>query len=363
MNAGQILNRLFNILHDAVVLYFRRSPAGTLLAAGSLLLLSGPKFAIKLMFSLKGANNQYLIGQIDTAATEVWIQGVCVSLGLVLIGFGLWFAWCTFQAQSRKRVIAIEIRGLTQSVDSPLVAAIPIRILGQREELLVDVRNLVDGTPAQRQKALNSINGLPDRLTQSKAGRDRSDLSVYAGGVASVPLLFLAGTLLASESTINWMDWDRIASRWISPSEGADVGALEPVIYSAPAESVVLAMAISYPIKDADLSAAFPNLPVVRMSLTTPSLAKVCDESSIQMIATAFIQTIVALQGQGVRQIHLALAAPSVLTLRLGSYYAPRNMPELIVYQFQKDQVNPYPWGIRMPDSEISEGALHENNH
>ncbi|WP_288841658.1 SAVED domain-containing protein [uncultured Deefgea sp.] len=364
MSMGAFLNRILNILQEFGILYLRRTPAGMFLKYGVLLMFGGPLLNITVSSSFKDEKGNFIKATLNSSEPIWWISVGCFSLGLIFAAIGGYLAWQNHRVQQRKRIIAIEIRGLTQSVDSPLVAAIPIRILGQREELLIDVRNLVDGTAAQRQKALNLVNLLPERLTQVKTGRDRSDLSVYAGGVASVPLLFLAGTLLASESAINWMDWDRIALRWVPPSDGQDIGALVPITYSTPAESVVLAMAISYPISEDTLSAAFPNVPVVRMSLATPSLAKVCDESSIQMIVAAFIQTIIALQGQGVRQIHLALAAPSVVSLRLGSCFAPRNMPELIVYQFQQAQVNnPYPWGVRMPDSETSEGVLHENNH
>ncbi|AMC35276.1 SAVED domain-containing protein [Janthinobacterium sp. B9-8] len=360
MSIGTFLNRILNILQEFGVLYLRRTPAGMFMKYGVLLMLGGPLLNISVSSYFKDDKGNFIKASLNSSEPIWWISAGCFALGFIFTAIGGYLAWQNYRIQQRKRIIAIEVRGLTQSVDSPLVAAIPILILGQREELLIDVRNLVDGTPAQRQKALNLVNLLPERLTQLKAGRDRSDLSVYAGGVASVPLLFLAGTLLASESAINWMEWDRIASRWISPSDGEDVGTLAPVTYSESAESVVLAMAISYPIRDSDLSSAFPNLPVVRMSLATPSLAKVCDESSIKMIAAAFMQTIAVLQGQGVRQIHLALAAPSILTLRLGTYFAPRNMPKLIVYQFQQAQVNnPYPWGVRMPDSEIGEGTLY----
>lgn len=281
-------------------------------------------------------------------------------MGALLVAIGIWFAWKLFQDQRRKRVIAIELRGLTQSVDTPIEAAIPRRVLGARETLLIDVRNQIDGTNAQRQLAIDSINFLPQRLKLAKDGRDRNDLTVYAGGLAPVPILFLAGTLLASESAINWLDWNRKEQRWISPFEGVETSSLAPVNFSSVnGEEIVLAMSISYPIDQNELTVSFPKLPIVEMKLEATYPGLVFSETSIQHIMQQFMQTVATLQGMGTRKIHLALAAPSVLTMRLGSCYASRNMPEMVVYQYQRAQrENPYPWGLEMPNSDRAYGVL-----
>lgn len=354
------INKLINRILDIAELYFRRSPAGTLITSGVFLMTAGPNLAVKLNFGVRASEREYFEGQFATTDNEWWISTVCMLTGFVLITIGAWFAWNLFQDQRRKRVVAIEFRGLTQSIDTPLEAAIPRSVAGFRESLLVDVRNQIDGTIAQRQSAIDSVNFLPQRLKLAKDGRDRNDLTVYAGGLAPVPVLFLAGTLLASESAINWLDWDRKELRWISPFDGVDAGALAPMEYSSVnGKEIVLAMSISYPIDQNELTVSFPELPIIEMKLGANYPGRVFSETSIQNIIQQFMQTVTTLQGTGIRKIHLALAAPSVLTMRLGSCYAPRNMPEMVVYQYQRAQKeNPYPWGIEMPNSDRSSGVL-----
>ncbi|WP_082879507.1 SAVED domain-containing protein [Methylomonas methanica] len=358
------MNKIIHRLLDLLELYFRRSPAGKLVGTGALLMAAGSTFDVKLNFGARASEQEYVEGQFATADTEWWISAGCLAIGTVLIAIGLWFSWHLFQDQRRKRVIAIELRGLTQSVDTPLESAIPRRVLGARHTLLIDVRNQIDGTKNQRQAAIDLVNLLPQQLKLAKDGRDRNDLAVYACGLAPVPVLFLAGTLLASESVINWMDWDRKELRWISPNDGADVGELAPVDFSSVnGDEIVCAMSISYPIDRNELTVSFPKLPIVELKLDGAYPGRVISEASIQNIMQQFMQAIAALQGMGVRKIHLALAAPSVLTMRLGSCYAPRNMPVMIVYQYQRAQTeNPYAWGIEMPNSDRFSGLLVEQN-
>jgi hypothetical protein len=354
------MNKIIHRLLDIAELLFRRSPAGTLMTSGVFLMTAGPNLAITLSFAVQSSEQEYLKGQLATTDNEWWITASCMIIGALLIVVGLWFLWQLFQDQRRKRVIAIELRGLTQSVDTTLESAIPRRIFGARHALLIDVRNQIDGTKTQRQDAIDLVNLLPQQLKFAKDGRDRNDLVVYAGGLAPVPVLFLTGTLLASESAINWMDWDRKELRWTSPNDGVDVDALAPVDFSSiNGDEIVCAMSISYPIDRNELAVSFPNLPIVEVKLDGAYPGRVISEVSIQNIMQQFMQAIAAMQGMGIRKIHLALAAPSVLTMRLGSSYAPRNMPVMIVYQYQRAQTeNPYPWGIEMPNSDRFSGLL-----
>lgn len=49
-------------------------------------------------------------------------------------------------------------------------------------------------------------------------------------------------------------------------------------------------------------------------------------------------------------RIHLILASPASLAIRLGMAYDPRLMPELLVYQYERTDPVPYPWALRMPN-------------
>lgn len=366
MKSARLMDRIF----DLATLYFRRSPAGLLLSAGVTLMLSGPWLTAKLVFRKGSADGSYIAGEINTTEAEWWINAACLGVGALLIAVGLYFAWITFQEQRRKLVIALELRGLSQTADSPLQNAIPSLALGRRDPILIDVRQLVQGTTAQKQEAVNAVNLIPIRLKQLKDGKDRDDLSVYAGGLAPVPLLFLTGNLLAAESKIHWLEWNRKTSMWVSPDEGTDLPDSLPVNYEPACQDVVLAFSISYPIDRLELAAAFPGTHIVDLKIENPVPGLVVSETSIQRLMQDFMNSIATLKSKGTKRIHLILAAPSILSFRLGSCYAGRNMPELIVYQYQQAQKeNPYPWGIRMPNSETNHGELvarqiaQEKNH
>lgn len=333
-------------------------------------MLGGPWLAAKLIFRKESADGSYIAGEINTTEAEWWVNAACLGVGALLIAVGSYLAWITFQEQRRKLVIALELRGLSQTADSPLQSAIPALTLGRRESIFLDVRQLVQGTTAQKQEAISAVNLIPIRLKQLKDGRDRDDLSVYAGGLAPVPLLFLTGNLLAAESKIHWLEWNRKTSMWVSPDEGTDLPDSLPVNYEPAYQDVVLAFSVSYPIDRPELAAAFPGTHIVDLKIENPVPGLVASETSIQRLMQDFMNSIATLKSKGTKRIHLILAAPSILSFRLGSCYAGRNMPELIVYQYQQAQKeNPYPWGVRMPNSETNQGELvarqtaQETNH
>lgn len=349
------MDRIF----DLAILYIRRSPTGLLLSSGVALMLGGPWLAAKLVFRKESADGSYIMGEINTTETEWWVNSACLGIGVLLIAVGLCFAWITFQEQRRKLIVALELRGLSQTVDIPLQSGIPSLSLGRKEVIFIDVRQLIQGTTEQKLEAVNTVNLIPVRLKQLKDGRDRDDLTVYAGGLAPVPLLFLTGNLLAAESKVNWLDWNRATSMWVSPDEGTDLAESLPVNYESVYEEVVLAFSVSYPIDRLELITAFPGFSVVELKIENAIPGLVISTASIQKLMQDFMGCIATLKSRGATKIHLVLAAPSVLSLRLGSCYAGRNMPELVIYQYQQaHKENPYPWGIQMPNSETNRGEL-----
>lgn len=355
MKSPHLSDRLIELL----TLLFRRSPAGLLLSSGVALLLGGPWLAAKLNFRKEFDDGSYIAGEINTTDVDWWVNALCLGIGVILVAVGVYFTWSTFQEQRRKLVIALELRGLSQTADSPLQNAISRQAIGRRESLLMDVRQLVQGTDTQKKEAVEHINVIPVRLKQLKDGRDREDLSVYAGGLAPVPLLFLAGNLLAAESKVHWLEWDRKASMWVSPDQGVDLKDASPINYESVCQEVVLAFSISYPIDISELKTAFPETKIIEFKIENPVPGKVVSERTIQRLMQDFMNCIAGLQSKGTKKIHLILAAPSILSMRLGSCYSGRNMPELIIYQYQKAQTEtPYPWGIRMPNSESNKGEF-----
>jgi hypothetical protein len=68
-------------------------------------------------------------------------------------------------------------------------------------------------------------------------------------------------------------------------------------------------------------------------------------------LADQLLDVAKALEGKGVKVIHLILAAQNSVAFNLGRRYDKRNLPHLIVYQFERGAEKKYPWGVRMPVS------------
>jgi hypothetical protein len=66
-------------------------------------------------------------------------------------------------------------------------------------------------------------------------------------------------------------------------------------------------------------------------------------------LAAQFLDTLAELHNRGAQTIHLVLAAPASLALRLGSVYDAKNHPKLRCYEWKRDQLPAYPWSVQMP--------------
>lgn len=362
MSTNGAMDKAFGLARLCLELLFRRSPYGYMLAAGIPMMgfSFGPTYQAVITSQI--ATGTTLSGSISSSDVSPWLSIPAFLFGFVLIIIGGWMAWQTFQSARRKEILVIELRGLSRSVDTPLETAIPWHIPGHRQPILFDIRQLVSGTIDQLQEALDMVNLLPSRLATYKNGRDRSDLVVYAGGLAPVPFLFLTGMLIDDESKTHWMEWDRNTNEWIAIESSVEAGLINLSLPGKPAgPEVVLAASISYPISDEVISKAFPHMSVAKLERASSTPGHSLSEEAIAFICQQFRDTVVQLQGQGVRHIHLLLAAPTTVVLRLGSGYDRRNMPAISVYQYEANLPNPYPWGINMPTVGQQRGSLKEN--
>ena len=58
------------------------------------------------------------------------------------------------------------------------------------------------------------------------------------------------------------------------------------------------------------------------------------------------------------KEVHLIFAGPSSLVARFGSHYDKRNLPSVIVYQYEQQAEPPFPWGIRMPVAGLKQAEI-----
>ena len=101
------------------------------------------------------------------------------------------------------RLLSVEARGLRDTSGAPLIDSLPSRFQGQRDQVLVDLRQQVkDGEIVAPEAALEKLISLPIDLKRRENGFDRRDLTLIYGGLTPVPFTFLTGVLLDDEGTI-----------------------------------------------------------------------------------------------------------------------------------------------------------------
>lgn len=287
--------------------------------------------------------------------------GLTLVAVLLIVGAVGW-AWHRYSSElkrlSRKKVFVIEGRGLRDDDGSPLAAAISEDIEGIRLPYIVDIRQRKDGTLLEPEDLLKKVPPMLTWLNQMKACTDRTDLTVVYGGITAVPFTFLTGVLLDDEGSIVTMDWDRSAERWRS-LDGQDDNlrfAIDGLDQIGSSPEVVLAVSVSYAVKAEDLSSAF-DYPIVRMTLPDFTSSH-WSQAKQAALADQMFSVLKQLDGAGVKQVHMVLAAQNSVAFSLGRRYEKRNLPRVTVYQFERSQPLKYPWGIQMPVCGIREPSI-----
>lgn len=276
----------------------------------------------------------------------------CLSLFLILLGMA-WIFYIDWKQRKheaeendRKVVLVVQIDAYSNVIQSPLALAVPAEIKGRRTPIMIEKRDALLGGNSLKETAEDVLN-IERTLNQYASSHNLADINVCAGGFAPVPFLFLLGNVLEDERPTHWAEWDRNESRWAWSKNGIYVQPWStPSLDSTPADEVVLKSGITYSIADKDVACAFPKLSVVKWEPTDKLFQVILDEQSCRDICDQFKTLMCQLKGQGVKRIHFLLACSTALTMRLGSVLDPRNMPEIIVYQYEKNSDLIYTWGL-----------------
>ncbi len=330
---------------------FRRRHPGTIMLRIASALLLGLLAGMAFNISIPTGSGTFAFS-FSNGETPNWLYiGV---FGVAVVAFGIGIIWTSraLAAEGRKRVYAIELRGLRDTSGCPLYKAIPSSLEGRRDQLLINLRQGQDGHISEPTAAIRKIAALPHDLETREQGIDRSDISYVLGGLAPVPLSFLTGVLTDDECAVIFMDWNRHHDRW-SALDAVDDGKRFVIdgldIVPSQAPDVALAISVSYDVDLAGVELKLPNIPLVEMRLEdgTPD-AHWSNEKQAAM-GQQFLETLIKLSNLGVGTIHLFMAAQNSIVLRFGRLYDKRNLPPIIVYQYERSQTPPFVWGIRMP--------------
>ena len=348
-------------------LFRRRSPALLIMQFGVTCLALAFGAGWVLDVSLPFQDGQVEAGFNSAGGTPVIIVYAAAIIGVVVIVTGVVWEIVRYRAEqrhlARKKVIVIEARGLRDSTGSPLIDALPTWLEAYRDHVLVDLRQRVkDGEIVAPEAALEDLNSLPADLKRRENGFDRRDLSLVYGGLTPVPFTFLTGVLMDDESAVLTFDWDRHAEAW-RELDGADDGKRFQIsnlamVLQKGAREAALAVSVSYGVIADDVRARFGDMPVVELKLDGGSPDCHWSEEKQHALGQQFLDTAIDLSNRGVKRIHLFLAAQNSVAFRFGRLYDKRNLPEVVVYQYQRNATSPYPWGVLMPVCGIDRPAI-----
>lgn len=282
------------------------------------------------------------------------LSAVGFLLALILIGTGLFLSISEWLDSRRRKIIVIECRGLRSHPGRPLEESLPRRLQGKRDGLILDIRNnLRDGEVVDAEAAVSRLGTLPHDLAVRTQGLDRKDVKLVVGALAPVPFVFYLGCLLDDEEGIELFDWDRHGGNWRELSEFDDGQRFVvnwPEESLAGCEQVLLAVSASYGVDIPSVGSTLPGCPRVEMDLDGRSTDSHWSKEKQVELGRQFLDVAMRIGDLGVRRINLFLAAPASLVLRLGMLYDRRNLPEVLVYQYERKCVVPYPWSLRIPN-------------
>lgn len=354
----------------------RRSPGPLLLAGGLTVLglaLGGWKVAAAYGDATTGASFLFATG--EGTPTILTYAGFLIATVLIAISVFLLIRDANTalaekradaEAKQRRRVVVVEQRGLLARIDSPLVDAVPETLGGRRDTLPLDQTAAVRDGVADRGVLIEYARHLRRDIRQRLGDVAPSDVSIVYGGVAPIPMTFLVGAILDDEGAVMVMDWDRVPARW-RVLDGQDDGdrfliqGLEDVQAMVP--EVFLAVSASYLVDEDAIRSLAEGAPLVRLTASNPVPNTHWSEAKQTAMAEQFLTVMGRLTSLGVGRVHLFLAGANSFVFNLGRTYDGRNMPELVVYQYEKSSPVRYPWGIRLPRHGEPEPGLAINDH
>lgn len=350
----RILNWMMGIVNQLVSWIIRPRNLGVALLSRSTTLLimlgSGASIEAKgiagVVDAFKYAPSEGLPGNLLTII--VYLACVTWVIGLFMV---LWTQLREWREADTRRILVIEMRGLVDTSDKPLITAVPSSLLGRRIDCLVDVRKHLAAPALNVEEAIKEIEHIQRDVRRARGDTARADVQVVAGGVMQVPLLFFAGTLLDDEGNVYLMDWERTKGCWKQLTDEVDGESFEITGLDALEKSkeVVLAVSASYVVAYNDIATTFPEIPVLSMALPNPQPNSLWSEDSQAELTQQFLQMLGTLANQGIEMVHLVLSAPASLAIRFGKAYDHRSMPKVRCYQHEKNHTPPYPWSIQMP--------------
>jgi hypothetical protein len=265
---------------------------------------------------------------------------------------------------AKQVVFSIEQRGLVNTSDSPLSEFVQKKYKGQNvANTLIDIRDsLANGTVSQPALALKKFLNLEHSVAERRSNVSAKDFHIVYGGIVPVSFAFLSGYMLDDESKIEVLDWDRQLSSWKELDHiNDDNEKFEKTTNHAGSKgSIVVAVSFSYHVDEEAINLCFPNIPQVHLKLKEKRFDNHWSNKKQIRLAYDFIEEVKKIMEEGYDDIHLILASQNSVAFRFGQAYDRRNLPQITIYQYEKDRKIPYPWGVSISNSPNTDPSIKQ---
>lgn len=276
------------------------------------------------------------------------IGGLLLMAGLIFLSVGECQA---IRQNSRKRILLITGNGLRTTAGTGLDKVVRTHLRGMIQPYDVDITQRIrDGYIIEPESTFRrQVLPAKDIITQALHKSEPDMLQVAYGGFLPVPFTFFLGNVLDDRGNITVFDWDRKDEEWrqISVNNIDDGESFEQdTIRESESDDVVLVVSCSYRVNTEQVAKSFPGLRIEHLYLETNTFDNHWSLAKQRRLSLEFAERVKTLSLQGIRTVHLILSAQSSIVLNFGRRYDNRNMVDIIVYQFEQSNDNPYPWGV-----------------
>src|SRR5690606_16749189 len=102
--------------------------------------------------------------------------------------------------------------------------------------------------------------------------------------------------------------------------------------------------------------------PVMRLDLEGETKESHWSIEKQRALAMQVLAAATELEKLGVKTVHVTLAAANSLVFEIGRKWDRRNVPQAIVYQFERDNDPPFAWGVEIPKPSSEQVTVRRNS-
>ncbi|MFZ7243371.1 SAVED domain-containing protein [Avibacterium avium] len=344
-----MFKKMFNLVIEYI--FRRKSYASMLLTSGVSLILGSLQ---GLAFILKFLLNDIvpIINEIEIDYGETYIYSFLV--GLILIVISIYWECRNNKIERNKPKFGLYQKYLTNSLERDFKETINKKAGSNVTVTEIDISQFVENSILiEPEKSLKKINNKISAYIENVYGANNY-AELYYGGLMAVPFTFYTGMELDDRYPITVFDYDRNNEKWKEIKEIVNPD-FAPNIYiennGNNSGDSIISIGVSYPINEDEIQSNFPDYPISKIAIEPININNHWDITFQKELQSKFFELAQKLAASGTKTIHLILAAQNSVSFNLGRCYDNRNLPEIIVYQYEKGNEIKYPWGVKMKTS------------